>query len=148
MAGKRIDELREILTKAAARDAELQQALETLAGDLLKELGGDDKPPVWAEIKAADRERQITPTFVMEDMWLRGDLVIAVTPEQKFVVSLVIRDAPQGRHEAGSQLSRSQTVIIDPPEPTDRDKARKKFFDGIFANLEGQVRARVALPAA
>lgn len=148
MAEKRIDELREILSKAAARDQDLQHELETLGGDVLKELGFGDEPPVWAEIKAADKERQVSPHFVMEDRCLRGDLVFTVTPDQTFVIGLLIREAAHQTHEVGLRLERSKTVIIDPPDPKDRAAARKKLFDEIFANLEGHVRARVALPAA
>jgi len=113
----------------------------------LKELGCDDTTPAWAEIKAADKERQVNPRFVMADQWLRGDLVITVTPEQTFVVGLLIREGPHKTHEAGTLLQRSQTLIIDPPDPSDRATARKKFFDRVFASLEVQLRDRVALPA-
>ena len=53
MAEKRIDQLREILVKAATRDRELQHALEVLAADVMDELGGDDKLPVWGRSRLA-----------------------------------------------------------------------------------------------
>ena len=146
MAATRIDQLREILSQAAAHDAGLQQALGTLAGDLLKELGCEGAP-VWAELKAAEKDRQVSPCFTMVDGWLHGDLQIAVTPEQIFVVSLVMRDAPKQQHEAGQDLERSQTVIIDPPDPKHRADALKKLFDRIFVDLEGQLRRRFTFPA-
>lgn len=148
MAEKRIDDLREILSQAAARDQDLQHELETLAGDVLKDLGFGDEPPVWAEIKATERERQVSPHFVMEDRWLRGDLTFAVTHDQTFVLGLVIREAGHQTHEAGLQLVRSKTILVDPPDPKDRAAARKKLFDEIYASLENHVRTRVALPAA
>ena len=148
MAEKRIDDLREILSKAAARDRDLQHELEALGGDVLKDLGFGDEPPVWAELKAAERERQVSPHFIMEDRWLRGDLTFAVTADQTFVVGLVIRETASHTHEVGLHLARSRTTLIDPPDPKDRAAARKKLFGDIFASLEVQVRTRVALPAA
>jgi hypothetical protein len=141
-----LDDLRAIITQAAARDADLQHALEALATDTLKELGWGDAPLVWAEIKAANKERQVTPSFVMEDGWLRGDLQFAVTADQTFVVSLVIREAAHEQHEAGAQRERSRTMIVDPPDPTQRADARKKFAEHVSGDLENQVRGRVALP--
>src|SRR5271154_973164 len=59
MAEKRIDDLREILSRAAARDEDLQRGLQTIAGELFEELGCDDKSPVWAEIEATEREHRV-----------------------------------------------------------------------------------------
>jgi hypothetical protein len=44
MTEKRIDQLRDILTSAAARDRELESALETFATDVMKDLGGTTSP--------------------------------------------------------------------------------------------------------
>lgn len=146
MAETRIDQLREIVSQAAAHHAALQQALEALASDLLKELGCEGAP-VWAELEADEKDRQVSPFFIMVDGWLRGDLKIAVTPEQIVVAALVMRDAPKQQHEAGQDLERSQTVIINPPDPKHRADALKKLFDRISADLEGQLRRRLAFPA-
>jgi hypothetical protein len=146
MAEKRIDDLREIVSKAAARDAELQRELETLASDLVKELG-DDKPPVWAEIKAEGGARQLGPHMIMQDKWVRGDLVFEVTPEQKFVVGLQIREAGHGKHEVCVHNEPSRALTIDPPDEKDRAEARKKLFDQVFEYLERKVRESVAFPA-
>jgi hypothetical protein len=147
MAEKRIDQLREILTKAAARDKELEGALETFAADLMKDLG-DDKPPVWAELEAAKGEHQVNEHFAMKDGWLRGDLVIEVAPEAKFVIGLRMSTTKDGRHEVGMTKEASHSAIVDPPDEKERAAARKKLFEHIFASLEGEVRQSVALPAA
>jgi len=77
---KNLDTLREILAEAVARDADLQETLKTAAADLLKDLGWGDGSPAWAEIKAGPRESQVTPCFVLQDKWLRGDLVFTLNP--------------------------------------------------------------------
>jgi hypothetical protein len=148
MAGKRIDELREILAKAAARDADLERAMEALLGDLREALGGDERTVVWGEIKAGDGERQASAHFVLQpDAWLRGDLVVELAPEQRFVVSLMIRQAANGTHEIGLPSQPSQVGVLDPPDEQARAKARAKLFDHVFANLETQVRRGVMLRA-
>jgi hypothetical protein len=146
MAEKRIDQLREILVKAAARDRELQRTLEALAADVLEELGGDNKLPVWAEIKAGEAERQVNPHFVMQDGWLRGDLVFEVAPDTKLMTSLRMRTTKNKTHEVGLATEMSYSMLIDPDDEKDREGARKKLFGHIFGSLEGQVRRRVGLP--
>jgi hypothetical protein len=146
MAENRIEELREIISQAAARDAELQKTLEGLAAELLKDLGCAE-PPVWAELKASDTGRQVSPVFIMEAYWLRGDLKITVTPEQVCVVQLVIRNVSDGQHEVGLERERSQVVIIDPPDEKHRADAKKKLFHTISLDLEQQIRRRLAFPA-
>jgi len=147
MADKRIDQLRDILAKAAARDEELGQALETFAADLLKELGVDDRPPVWAEIKAAKGEHQVNEHLVMQDGWLRGDLVLEVTPDAKFAISLRMSTTKDGTHDVGMVKETSYSAIIDPPDEKDRAAVRKKLFERIFSTVESEVRHSVALPA-
>ena len=147
MAETRIDDLRKILSQAAARDEELQHGLQALAGECFEAFGCEDKSPVWAEIKASDKERQVSEHFVMLDRWLRGDLVFEVTPDRKFVVSLLIRQAAHQRHEVSLRTELSQSVVIDPPDEKDRAKAHGTLFGRIFADLEGHVRESVTLPA-
>jgi hypothetical protein len=147
MAEKRIDQLREILAKAAARDEVLLNALETFAVDLLKDLGEDDKPPVWAEIKAARGEHQVNPHLLMQDGWLRGDLVVEVAPDAKFVIGLRMSTTRDGTHDVGLVKEMSHSAIIDPPDEKDRAGARTKLFERIFACLELDVRRSVAFPA-
>jgi hypothetical protein len=147
MAEKRIDQLREILTKAAARDRELQGALETFAADLMNDLGGDDKPPVWAELKAAKGEHQVNEHLAMQDGWLRGDLVIEVAPDAKFVIGLRMCTTKDGTHDVGLAKESSYSAIVDPPDEKDRAATRKKLFERIFSCLEIEVRQSVALPA-
>jgi len=143
---KRIEALRSILKQAADRDEELKRGLETLATDLLTEMGADATSPVWAEAKAADGERQVDERFVMADGWLRGDLVVEVAPDQKITVGLMIRRGAHDTHDVGVQREPSQTVVIDPPDEKDRAAAREKIFERIFDYLERQVRQRVAFP--
>ncbi len=143
---KHIQDLREILAKAAARDEELERELQAIAAELLEHLGADDKTPVWAEIKAGDHERQVGPHFVLADKWFRGDLLIMVAPDKTFVVSLMIRQAAKGTHEVTLRSELSQTVTLDPPDEKDRAKAHEKLFEHVYNDLEAQVRQSVALP--
>ena len=158
---KNIETLREVMKKAAARDADLQKVLETTAINVLKDLGFGDGPPEWAEIKTANaKERQVTPHFTLEDRWLRGDLVFKVAPEgalngpapategqaAQFVVSMLVREGPKHTHEAGTPQQRSQAMIIDPPDEKDRNEARGKFAEMIFSNLDAEIRQRFAFP--
>ncbi len=145
MEENRIGKLHEILSQAAARDGELVHELEELGVELLKDLG-DDKPPVWGEIKATGTERQVTPHFVMQDKWMRGLLLFDLSPDKRVFTSLQMRQAAHGRHEVGTHDEPSRTVVINPPDEKDRAEARKKLFDQIYGNLEGQVRESVAFP--
>jgi hypothetical protein len=145
MAEKHIDELREILAKAAARDVDLQHGLEDLARGIAEELGAD-KPPVWAEVKAALGERQVNEHFVMKDKWLRGDLVFEVAPDRSFTVSLLIRQAANQTHEVVVNKALSQSAVIDPPDEKDRAVARKKILDRVFIVLANLIRESVDLP--
>jgi hypothetical protein len=144
---KRIDALRAILTQAAERDEELKTGLMKLATEFLTKMGAGATALEWAEQKGAHGERQLDEHFVMADGWLRGELVVEVTPDEKFSVILMIRRAEHGTHEVGVQKEPSQTVVVDPPEEKDRAAAREKIFTRIFDHLERQIRQRVALPA-
>jgi hypothetical protein len=145
MAEKRIDDLREILAKAAARDGELVHTLEELGAELMKALGDDD-PPVWGEIKATGLERQVNEHFVMENKWVRGALVFDLAPDKRFIANLQIRQVAHGKHEVGTHDEPSRTIVIDPPDEKERADAKKKFFDQVIGNLETQVRDSVAYP--
>jgi len=147
MAERRIDQLREILARAAARDEDLQRTLATLAADLLKELGEDEGLPVWAEIKASKGERQVSEHFVMQDGWMRGDLVFEVDPDNKLMMSLRMRATKDKTHDVGMTNEMSYSAVIDPPDEKDRVGARKKSFERVFTHLESEVRRGVALPA-
>jgi len=142
----RIEELRAIVSKAAERDRDLLSVLRELGAAIVKELGCDDPDPVWGELRAGAGELQQGTHFILADKWLRGDLVVAVTPELTFPVGLAVREAKNHTHEATLNIERSQTMVIDPPDEKDRAAAHKKFFERVFANLESQVRSRVALP--
>ncbi len=145
MAEMRIDQLREILTKAAARDQELEKALQALAADVLRALGADEVP-VWATIEAGEGERQVTPQFVMQDGWLRGDLVVEVAPEMKLVTSLRMHTSKDKTHEVGLASEMSYSVVIDPRDEKDRVAARSKLLEHVFGSLESQVRKIAGFP--
>ena len=147
MAEKRIDQLRDILTSAVARDRELESALETFATDIMKDLGGDDTPPVWADLEAAKGEHQVNDHFAMQDGWLRGDLVIEVTPDARFLLGLRMCTTKDGTHDVGLLNEASYSATVDPPDERHRAGARKKLFERIFSHLELEVRRSVALPA-
>jgi hypothetical protein len=146
MVETRLDQLRNIVSRAAARDADLQLALEALAVDTLKDLGAGDDPPVWSEIEAADKARRVGTSFVVEDGWLHGDLAIRVSPEQTCAVGVLLRGVAHEQHEACTRRERSRTLIIDPADPKARAAARQKFADHVFDDLVQQIRTRVALP--
>jgi hypothetical protein len=141
-----VEALRDIFAKAAARDEVLVHVLEDLARDIAQRLHLDDKPPEWATLHAVDKEIQITEHFVLTEQGLRGDLVIEVMPDQKFSVGMFVHETHKKTHEVSLLRERSQTVVIDPPEEKEREENREKFFQRFYANLESQVRDRVALP--
>jgi hypothetical protein len=146
MSEQRIDQLREILARAAARDEELRNALETFAVDLLKDLGMGDTPPVWGTLEAAKGEHQVDEHFVIQGAWLRGDLLLEVAPKTTLLVGLRICTTKDGTHDLGLVREASHSAIIDAPDEKDRAATRKKLFDRIFATLEGEVRQSVAFP--
>jgi hypothetical protein len=144
VAGSRLDQLRDLVSRAAARDADLQHALEALAVDTLKDLGAGDDPPVWAEIEVADKARRVGPSFVLADGWLQGELVIPVSPEQTCAVGVLLRGVAHQQHEACLRGELSRTLVIDPVDPKARAAARQKFADHFFDALVQQIRTRVA----
>jgi hypothetical protein len=145
MSEKRIDDLKEILAKAAARDGELVHTLEGLGTELMKALGSDE-PPVWGEIKATGAERQLNEHFIMENKWVRGALLFDLAPDKRFIANLQIRKAAHDKHEVGTHDEPSRTIVIDPPDEKERAEAKKKFFDQVIGNLEVQVRDSVDFP--
>ena len=52
----------------------------------------------------------------MQDGWLRGDLVIEVAPDAKFVIGLRMCTTKDGTHDVGLAKESSYTAIVDPPD--------------------------------
>jgi hypothetical protein len=103
--------------------------------------------PALGQLEASKEEHQVDDHLAMQDGWLRGDLVIEVAPDAKFVIGLRMCTTKDGTHDVGLAKESSYTAIVDPPDEKERAAARKKLFECIFSCLELEVRQSVALPA-
>jgi hypothetical protein len=149
MADTPLDRLREIISRAAARDGDDQRALEAFATDFLKEVTRQDTLLVWAPLPAGKGERQMGDHFVrLPHGWLRGDLVVHVAPERDLVLNLQIHSTKDGTHEVAVTTAPSQTTIIDPPDADKRKETRDKLYALLVAGLESQLRAQLVFSEA